>query len=302
MGAVACQTGESEADRQQLQALDATLQTLNRQQNREADRLMGRMQEAVALTRFYPADVTVLEKAETVRSRANTVRGRIKALRNKLLQAANQAGGAGLGGTQPVAATLLGPDEAANLLQQSLRQYARHIRQVVPDMSDLLAADAKDDPSIRAAVGDAFDGQSFGEFYFGSASVAAALTTLSQKEGEVLRMELLALEELSKKIQHADAFFKIGAYAIPNSNTVREGQHYEADLFLTTSRQEVFRVAMQANGRSVKIGPYGAGQIAFPVPATAPSGPAFWEASISGSYRGRDTTFRFRVPYTIQRQ
>ncbi|RAK69870.1 hypothetical protein [Hymenobacter edaphi] len=296
LGLAACQSGPTAAELGRLQQLDATLQERNGRSARSARTVVAALQEQVARNRMQRQDVAVLTMAKEVRAQTDSLTRYLHELRRQLRPAPDNAR---LAETRPVEAALLGP--AADTLQQRLSRYARFLHQLVPDEGGLLAASPTEDPRIHEAVGNDLDGLSFGEFYFRGASVASALTTLGQKEAEVRRLEGEALKRLSMKVGSHRGFERIGAQALPKFAQVPEGETYEAALLLTSSHSEAYGLTMQANGRAVPLRPGGVGRVELAVPADAPAGPASWAATIKATYRGQDTTYRLRVPYTVQR-
>jgi hypothetical protein len=298
LGMAACQAAPSAAELRQLQQLDASLQELNRRSAQDARATVAGLQENVARNMMQRQDVAVLTQAKRVQGQADSLSRYLHGLRQQLLP----AGSAQLAAHEPVETVLLGPRGAADTLQGRLDRYSRYIQQLVPGQGRLLAVDAKDDPRIREAVGHDLDDWRFGELYFRGASVAEALVTLGQKEAEVRRLEQDALGQLSMRVGSGCGFDRIGPFAMPKAGQVEEGETYEATLLLTTSARQMRGLTMQANGRDVPVGPDGRGRVELPVPADAPAGPAFWEATIRGTYRGQDTTFRLRVPYLVQRR
>ncbi|RTQ52519.1 hypothetical protein EJV47_05770 [Hymenobacter gummosus] len=299
-GLPGCQSGPSAAELRQLQALDATLQLSNAGRARQATGYVGGIERNVTRNRGQPKDVAVLHLAQQVQARAQAEVRYLRRLRQRLL--AGRGAAASLGATEPVAALLLAPGGAADSLQRRLNAYARFVQQILPAQDTMLAADARHDLRVQEAVGKELNEWGFRELHFRGASVASALATLARQEADVTRLARQALEKLAEKVGSSCIVFeRIGAVAAPESNTVREGDTYRATLYLGTTGSEVYGVRMTANGQPVKVNYDMHGTVQLPVPAAAPAGPAAWEAVVQGRYGGRDTTFRLRVPYTIQR-
>ncbi|MCC3156973.1 hypothetical protein LJ737_06975 [Hymenobacter sp. 15J16-1T3B] len=291
----ACQAGPSEAELRQYQSLDQTLTLLNRRQQRAARATEQRLAKQVEHNHWLRQDAAVLSEVEAIRTRTDSLVGQLQQLRQQLQVGSGKA--ADPAATAPVEALLGGP--GADTVQQRLNAYARFIRRFVPQAAPL-ALDVRDEARIDRAARKQLAAWRFGQLYFRGAPLASALAMLSQKEAEIRRLEHDALAELDQKVAAPFIVFdKIGPMAVPESNEVPVGGTYRAALFLTSSAVGI-RPVMQADGRPVPLTLDGRGRVEFVVPATAPAGPASWEASIALRQYGRDTTFRLRVPYTIQ--
>jgi hypothetical protein len=297
----ACQTRASEAELRQMQQLDEALQGVNRHLAKEADNVLGMIEKYVYQNNLQRRDLEVLRQAEDVQTHTRQVVDYLHKLRQELKRQKPASDAPVSLSSSEAVNTLMLQVGAADTLQKRLNAYGNYLRAYVPESGAYLALDAKDDPSIRAVVGSSLDAKRFGEFYFGGTSVAAAFAVLSQKETEVRQLENKALGRLAEKIGPGGLiFYKIGPVAISATNTVEEGETYHANLFLSSTKPLIYRITVQANGKPLQIGPDGKARVEFTVPADAPSGPATWDGVIQGRYQGRDTTFRIRVPYTIQ--
>jgi GldM N-terminal domain len=298
-GLAACQSGPSAAELRQLYVLDTALQLSNARLTRDADGTVGQIERNVSLTRWQARDVAVLRQAQQVQARARAEVQYLRRLRQSLLAGGPTA--AVLAESAPLAALLPGSGGATDTLQRRLNGYARYVQQFLPAQDTLLAADARHDPRIREAVGKDLDDWRFGELQFRDASVASALATLARQEAEVIRREREVLRKLAEKVGSSYIVFdKISLMAVPESNTVREGDTYRATMYLTTTGSEVYDLRMTANGQPIKADYRRQSLVQLPIPADAAAGPARWEGAIQGHYHGRDTTFRVQVPYTIQ--
>ncbi|GAA4387279.1 hypothetical protein GCM10023186_32770 [Hymenobacter koreensis] len=297
-GVAACQE-PAQVESHRLQQLEATMQALNSRLSKDADKHIANIERGVSQNREQRRDVEVLRQAEEVREQANALVGYLQHIRQRL-GTPEPAIDSRLADAAPVTALLL-DGGAADTLQHRLNNYAAFIRPYVPEVAPL-ALDAEQDPNVTQAMGSALKDWRFAQLYFQGASVASALAMLSQKELEVRDLERTALRKLSERVgSHSSVFFKIGAMATPESRAVRAGEVYRAYLYLTSTQFSVYRQTGQVNGHPVNVGPDGRVQVSFLVPTDAPDGPALWDGKISGRYEGRDTTFRIRVPYTIQR-
>ncbi|GAB3825378.1 hypothetical protein [Hymenobacter jeollabukensis] len=286
-GLSACQAAPSAAELARYQSLEQTLTLLNQQSRHQARSTLANLTEQVKRNGWQPRDVAVLREAEAIRTRTDSLAGYLGQLRQQLPSDPVSS--------LPESAGL--PGASADTLQQRLNAYARYIRRFVPDAAPL-ALDGADDVRISPAL-KALRAWRYGEVAFKGATVTAARTTLLRQEAEVRRLERAALQLPSQKVGGPVIVFdKIAPMAVPLADEVGAGETYRASLFLTTSAP-TRRLTMQADSRPVPVGPDGRGQVAFVVPAATAPGPAAWEGRIQGGFRGQDTTFTLRVPYTI---
>jgi len=139
----------------------------------------------------------------------------------------------------------------------------------------------------------------------GELPLPAALAALAPLEAVVRRHEARALQTQAEKISsNWDGFDKIGALAVPTTETVAPGGIYQAQLFLAQAGHRDFcNLEMTANG--VPLTPPSAPgmQVRFAVPARRPGQPdtvwAHWHGTIRATFFPPDTVLQLDVPYLI---
>ncbi|MCC2546226.1 hypothetical protein LJY25_07200 [Hymenobacter sp. BT175] len=285
--------------------LDARLSHLNQRTAAEASATVGRIRTNVCYNMNQARDVAVLATSEQIQARTQAVRDTIGSIRKRLLASTdNQAGaplrhldksGAVTEYLQPEAGT--GP---VGRLSQQLTDYWKFIKKFAPGIPNLTAP-IPETPGSRNPDPDKW----FGQYYFNDAPVAVALANLSHLEAQVSRFERDALAHQAEKVGFSVIrFTKIGAMAMPESNTVPPGAVYRAKLFMTTSAStcELPRL-ISANGKAVPVDPFRFGLVELPVSTQRPGDPdtlrARWQGALVIENNGRDTTLRLTVPYLI---
>ncbi|KUG09037.1 hypothetical protein [Solirubrum puertoriconensis] len=286
----ACRPASSDADRHQLEQLDAALQAVNQAQAASSVERLDLLGEV--FDQHGASDDALREQVFALHDRTSAELAYLRQLRQRL-HAPASAGDAG---------SLTGSE--ADTLRGRLRSYAQYVQQYVPAAGGSLGLDVKDDMDIQSVAGKQLNDQSFGEFYFKGNSEASSSAMLSLHEHRVLRLEHDALAKLSERVGPRGLFFeKIAPFAVPEAQTVRAGETYRAQLFLAAASPGVRHLKLEVNGLPVAMDPgTGSGRVSFRVPADAPAGPAVWEGKLRASYRGRPVTFPLRVPYQIKAQ
>lgn len=144
-GLVACQSGPSAAELQQLQTLEATLRVCNARMTHRNDAYVGDIERNVACNHMQSRDVEVLRAAQEIQARAQVEVYYLHQLRRRLL--AGDPAETQLADLEPVAELLPGTGGAVDTLQRRLNAYARYVQHYLPAQDALLAADARHDPA-----------------------------------------------------------------------------------------------------------------------------------------------------------
>lgn len=299
-GLLACHSGSGATTLLRLQLLADELTLINDKVGKANNDAVESIQTMVEKNHNLPKDVQVLRQCVEVRTKTQQLRAYLRELQRQLSPAGETPTLAQLADTAAVAELLLRGGQA-DTLQRRLDRYAAFIRQYISYSTVPPLTATGDDPRIRAIIGEKRARRSFRELFFQDASVGVALAVLARQEAAVLRRESDALRELSMRVGSGCGFDKIGVFAAAESNVVAEGETYRAEMFLTTSATGA-RPRMMLNGQPLVVGPDGKGHVALTAPRLAPGQnrqTVTWEGAITLPNRGRDTTFRVRVPYTI---
>jgi hypothetical protein len=173
-----------------------------------------------------------------------------------------------------------------------LYQYVAFIRNFVPN-APLLNHTLSNNEAISG----------LGKFDMSPRPKPAALALLTKLETQVRQMESEALMQQAQKVNSWGGFDRIGAFAIPASETVAPGAVYQARLMLllgTSTSQARF----SANGREVPTDPAtGQAAVRFKIPAARPGQPdtvrAEWGGRVQIPWAAGDTVLEATVPYFI---
>lgn len=144
-----------------------------------------------------------------------------------------------------------------------------------------------------------------GEFDTAREPRPAALALLTKFEAQVRQMESEALMNQAQKVGSGCdlCFDRIGAAAVPASETVAPGAVYQARLLLIVGTS-TGRAQFSANGREVPVDPAtGQATVRLKVPAAHPGQPdtvrAQWHGCIQLPWAAGDTVLETTVPYFI---
>ncbi|OWP62398.1 hypothetical protein CDA63_14515 [Hymenobacter amundsenii] len=301
----ACQpTSNSHALR--LQLLADTQQRTNDNMLKQGENMLLGIKAAVERDRNQPKDIVVLEQAEKILKQTKVLTSNLRNARAELGKQLS-ATGQGLSDHVPVANVLLSSATATSadsLYQQSIR-FGRFIRPLIAPPAEKQRLSGPN--AASTPFGQLFTtAETYRKFYFEDATAVEALAVLTQQEAEVLQLSNSALGDQARLLGRGyDGFYKIYAYAVAESNTVRVGEKYKANLLLLRSSGATEKLKMGANGVAVPVSEDGRGRVEFRVARQLPPGQdsmrAFWEGTISLYVYGHDSTFRLRVPYTIRK-
>lgn len=249
-----------------ITALETRLMASNQQRARAASQAVFRLTEQVSKNHHVQADVAVLEQAQEIRARTQTLLDTLHQLRQSWQ-------------TAPPRAEL-------NQLPAQVAQYLVFIKRFLPDVS----------PQLTSA-------HWLGNFDAVAAPKPAALALLTKLETQVWQLAAEALEQQAQKVASCWTFDKIGAFAMPVSNTVAPGAIYRAQLLLVESVTSG-RMHFSADGRAVPIDPAtGQALVQLNVPAARPGQPdtlrAAWHGRVQLPGATGDTVLATTVPYFI---
>ena len=301
----ACQpTSNSQALR--LQLLADTQQRTNDGMLKQGQRMLMGMKSLIEKDRNQPKDIVVLERAEEILKQTKALTSRLREAQAGL-QKQLPATGQGLSDHGPVASVLLSSatTTSADSLYQQLIRFDRFIRPFIAPPAEKQQLSGRN--AVLTPFGQLFTTvETYRKFYFEDATAAEALAVLTQQEAEVLQLSNSALADQAQLLgQGYDGFYKIYAYAVAESNTVRVGENYKADLLLLRSSGATEKLRMSANGVAVPVSEDGRGRVEFRASRQLPPGQesmhAFWEGTIRLPVYGHDSIFRLRVPYTIRK-
>lgn len=253
-------------------------------------------------------DMAVLMQARDILAHTQAAVGRLQGMQAAMLgRVGSENQPHSLESREIVAEILARPNATTSIdsVHHQLRVFAAYMRPLLPHMPESLGLVPEDAAHRTLASRGANEPAVYGSFYFEETTAAEALAVLAQQQAEVLRLGLEGVTEQSSKVGSGLTFHKIGPYAIAESKTVRPGETYKADLMMVTSGRAA-RLHMTANGDSIPVeASTGRGRVQFVVSSQLPAGQssvqAYWDGTISFQHYGRDTTFRLRVPYTIQK-
>jgi hypothetical protein len=246
-----------------LTRLDRRLLASNQQRAHAASASVFSIGVAVGKNRNQAADVAVLQQAQEIHKRTESLLDTLHHLRQSW-QAAKR------------------PPAPAQLPLQ-LQRYTLFLTRFLPAGPPSLAADD----------------------WGTAAPKPAALALLTRLATQVRQLEAAALLNQARKVGYGCdlCFTKLGAAAIPESETVSPGAVYQARLLLLTSTS-TGRAQFSANGRAVPVAPAtGWAPVQFTVPAAGPGQPdtvrAAWHGRVQLPGAAGDTVLEITVPYVI---
>ncbi|MDX2301436.1 MAG: hypothetical protein NW226_01495 [Microscillaceae bacterium] len=184
---------------------------------------------------------------------------------------------------------LLFREKKGELLAQKLNDYLAYI---LANNNDLYGGDIKEFfPSLTQTPKNI----SFTQLYFGGSPVIEALAFLEKTKIEVLHYEAEVLKKLGAgDVSNSDVFEKFYALAVAPSNSVVQGEDYEAEMFFTSTRPKR-NIKVTLNGENVRIKD-GIASISIPAQGI---GKHHWKASIQLQQLEKDTTFHLEGKYEV---
>ncbi|KUG09038.1 hypothetical protein ASU33_19635 [Solirubrum puertoriconensis] len=248
-----------------------------------AERLQG--MEAQARAAGRPADMAILAQAQALRDSTRALTSYLRAVRERLNQHTRNEDPLARLATHGAAGEFMqaspGP---ADSLQHQLRRYGELLQRVTP---------------ATAGAGQA---GSLEPFDFGETSLAGALAALARCEAAVLLQEHKALVELSTKVTPTRLQTALRPVVSAKASSVAPGDTYQAQVSVASVKYHPGALAMTVNGKAIEVGPDGIGQVALSPPALSGgrAQQAYWEGTITVRAGARDSTFRLRVPYTVE--
>jgi hypothetical protein len=250
-----------------ITALDSRLAISNTQRAKSAKNTLFFIATTVNKKHNQATDMAVLQQAKEVQSRTQTLLDTLHQLRRSW-QAADRT--------------------ALQQLPAQLNQYIVFIKNFLPDVPTQLSSASW-----------------LSDFDSAAAPKPTALALLTRLETQVRQLEAEALTHQAQKIGMGCDLCsdKIGASAIPTSETVAPGAVYQAQLMLLLSastRQAQF----SANGREEPLNPAtGQALVQFKVPTARPGQPdtvrAAWHGRVQLPWAVGDTVLETTVPYLI---
>jgi len=186
-------------------------------------------------------------------------------------------------------------------LKKMLNQYVQFLAKITAKKYPKIALDAHEDPFFANDPNQ--KSKDFVVLNFEKTPLSAALATLSQYNGKILRMEANALEELGRKVGAQDfKFDTLVPMVKPKSNIVAAGARYEADLFLTASSSGVSPI-MMIDGKKINVKD-GLGKISFLAFSNKYDKEGLAKKSFQANIivkapGGKDTVFKQEVTYFV---
>ncbi|WP_345049738.1 hypothetical protein [Hymenobacter glaciei] len=256
--------------------METALAANNEQAAQRASAIARYIAREVCRNRNQARDIAVLTQTQQIVARTQSLADTLRTLRRKLQKN--------------------GSNVATTDLLRHLGRYQAFIRTYVPDAANPTR------PVSGAPEPDWFD-----RFYFQHMPLEARRAALTKLEAIIRRNAAQALSLQSQKIGSCCmCLTRIGAMAVPASETVAPGGEYQARLFLAEAMY-LNRATMQltANGRKVPLDENGdgVGRVAFSVPATttgqADTFPTIWHGVIRVQMCPTDSVFEVDVPFSI---
>lgn len=149
----------------------------------------------------------------------------------------------------------------------------------------------------------------FIRFCFAHTKVSSAVLLLTQFQFRVLQYQ----QEVLQKLGTGDLITGDWGYSYMEggvsvkSKMIKLGELYEAEMFMTGQASRA-NLRMTLNGTPIAVRD-GKGEVHFKVPSIPDSIPKsidkitrYWEGSITFKSKGKDTTLKAKVPYTILRR
>lgn len=259
----------------EITVVDAALVANNQQAARYNAATVRAIAKEVCRNYNRASDVAVLNQSQQILSRTQTLTDTLRALRRQL---------------QTTGRAIALPE-----LVRHLDRYSDFIRDYVPGTRYLTRPfPGPPDPDWLARL------------YFNKVPPEAAWATLTKLEALIRRSEADALSQQAQKVGSCCmCFTRIGALAVPTSETVAPGGEYQARLFLAEAISLHWStMQMTADGRAASMDAEAPlGHVAFTVPPAGPGQPDTVRAQWHGIVRVRmcptDTVFQVDVPYFI---
>ncbi|TPE45405.1 type IX secretion system motor protein PorM/GldM [Pontibacter mangrovi] len=293
-----------------FQFLDESLKEVNDKTVNDNAGVVSNIRAAIAENKTPSAnDQRVLKSAEEVRKQTSEMVTYIRGLRDELIQKTGGKNQDGPGYLNPeandiVANYMIGAANKNNgkayELKDKLNNYAKFLKEYMPNVPAKLALDGSEDPVAKNDPDQ--KRKDFAQLNFEETPMVAALAVLSQKEAEVLKYEADALQKLAQQVG-ADIikFEKIFAMARAESKTVAAGTKYSADMFIAASSDNI-TPKMSFQGKPVKV-ENGMGKVEFVASASDydadGNSKKTWTGQVTINQNGKDTTFTVTEEYVV---
>lgn len=257
-----------------ISALENRLINSNEQRAKDAKNTVASISVVVRKHRNQASDMAVLQQAKEIQSRTQTLLDTLHQLRQSWQVAGH-------------------PTELRQLPAQ-LNQYVVFLQTFTPNAPLLNHKSPQTE-----AVG------WLGEFDTAREPRPAALALLTKLEMQVRQLEWEALMNQAQKVGSGCdlCFDRIGAFAIPASETVAPDATYQAQLMLLLGTS-TSRAQFSVNGHEVPVDPAtGQAAVRFRAPAARLGQPdtvrATWHGRIQLPWADGDTVLETSVPYFI---
>jgi hypothetical protein len=257
-----------------ITGLENRLISSNKQRAKDAKSTVAGIGVAVYKHHNQSSDMIILQQAKEIQSRTQTLLDTLHQLRQSWQLAGHR--------------TELGRFSA------QLDQYVAFLQTYTPDA-----------PLLNHQSGRTEALGWLSEFDTAREPKPAALAMLTKLETQVRQVESEALMNQAQKVGSGCCFCfdRIGAFAIPASETITPGAIYQAQLMLLLGTS-TSRAQFSVNGREVPINPAtGQASVQFKVPTARPDQPdtvrATWHGRMQMPWADGDTVLETTVPYFI---
>lgn len=264
--------------------------------------LQRRMEEIVEETRqpeMFPELIRNMEKAKDLRNKTTQTISVIEKVKKSILF---KAGYEGFMPTQISDLKDIATPQETKLLMigQNKNGKAYNIAQVLDAYVDFLNQEFVKKgflPTLSPfeKLTKNKENKDFANYYFNNTHSLFVLSTLTEKQINVLELEIKCLKSLFNDDVVKPKFNEITPWASAESNQVEEGKDYVAYMSLSRTSSKI-GARMTLNGKSIRVNSNGFGEIRFK--ATG-KGKQKWQGSITMKHKGRDTTFYMEREYEV---
>lgn len=298
----------SSAIMEKFKFLDDSLKRANDVTNTSNQIVFKSISSAVKERGYAKNDLEILDKAKKVTQEASKIKLYIDQLRSEIIAT---TGGYEIP-TDPnsmykgakeenlIEELMIGKKKGL-ALKREVNEFCKDLRTITGKKAYIdIALDAKNDP--RISNNSEQKQKDFSELNFAQTPMVAAMAVLSNIEGEVLKYEAAALNDLSSLVDASRfKFDQIEATYRAESNTVVAGTKYRAEVFLGASSSSL-NPTIIANGQNLKVNVNGKG-----IFETTAQGGGYvdgfakrkWQGKITIKQNGKDTTFIVQGEYKV---
>lgn len=227
------------------------------------------MKKAISDNGNKDKDKFILSQANDIFDKTSSIIKYIEGLKNNII---NSSGGKNRVGkpkdinNNAIVDKVMIKEENANKMQKMVNNHMKYLSGFLPEKSfQPIALDAKDDPFYK---GDPNQGdKTFAVLNFDHTPLAAAITTLSQIQSDVVTSSSELIDILSTKIGIDQLKFDVIRPILnAESNTVAAGSSYNAELYLGASSSAVIP-KMYVNNKEIHVDSNGIGTVNIKTPS-----------------------------------